>query len=83
MRILAVNLKGPFLCARAVLPHMIERKAGRIVAISSIHLLQIFLNAHQYSDTTLMWYTIIHLTFVVSAVMLASRSRVRRTVPLR
>ena len=44
--------------------------ASSIVAISSIHLLQIFLNANQYSDTKLMWYTIIHLAFVVSAVML-------------
>ncbi len=44
--------------------------ASSIVAISSIHLLQIFLNANQYSDNKLMWYTIIHLAFVVSAVML-------------
>ncbi|WP_083347314.1 TIGR00645 family protein [Rhizobium sp. LCM 4573] len=44
--------------------------ASSIVAISSIHLLQIFLNANQYSDAKLMWYTIIHLAFVVSAVML-------------
>lgn len=44
--------------------------ASSIVAISSIHLLQIFLNANQYTDSKLMWYTIIHLAFVVSAVML-------------
>ncbi|MEB2843871.1 TIGR00645 family protein [Rhizobiales bacterium RZME27] len=44
--------------------------ASSIVAISSIHLLQIFLNAAQYTDAKLMWYTIIHLAFVVSAVML-------------
>ncbi|MCZ7466566.1 MULTISPECIES: TIGR00645 family protein [Rhizobium/Agrobacterium group] len=44
--------------------------ASSIVAISSIHLLQIFLNANQYSDSKLMWFTIIHLAFVVSAVML-------------
>lgn len=44
--------------------------ASSIVAISSIHLLQIFLNASQYSDSKLMWFTIIHLAFVVSAVML-------------
>jgi len=44
--------------------------ASSIVAISSIHLLQIFLNADQYSDAKLMWYTIIHLAFVISAVML-------------
>lgn len=44
--------------------------ASSIVAISSIHLLQIFLNANQYDNTKLMWYTLIHLAFVVSAVML-------------
>src|ERR1700754_2531779 len=35
--------------------------AATIVAISSIHLLQIFLNVNTYSDTQLMWYTCIHL----------------------
>ncbi|MGG4774162.1 TIGR00645 family protein [Alcaligenaceae bacterium 429] len=44
--------------------------ASSIVAISSIHLLQIFLNANKYENDKLMWYTIIHLAFVVSAVML-------------
>ena len=34
-RVMAVNVRGPFLCTRAVLPHMIERKAGSIVTISS------------------------------------------------
>ncbi len=31
-----VNLNGPFLCAHAVLPHMIERKTGKIINISTI-----------------------------------------------
>lgn len=44
--------------------------ASSIVAISSIHLLQVFLNANQYDSTRLLWFTIIHLTFVISAVML-------------
>lgn len=44
--------------------------ASSIVAISSIHLLQIFLNANQYENGKLMWYMLIHLAFVVSAVML-------------
>jgi uncharacterized protein (TIGR00645 family) len=50
--------------------------ASSIVAISSIHLLQIFLNAHQYTDGKLMWYTIIHLAFVVSALMLGLLERI-------
>ena len=45
--------------------------ASTIVAISSIHLLQVFLNAQMYTDSQLMWLTFIHLTFVVSALLLA------------
>ena len=45
--------------------------ASTIVAISSIHLLQVFLNVQQYTDGQLMWLTLIHLTFVISALLLA------------
>ncbi|GAA4117692.1 TIGR00645 family protein [Aminobacter aganoensis] len=45
--------------------------ASTIVAISSIHLLQVFLNNQQYTSDQLMWLTIIHLTFVLSALLLA------------
>jgi len=44
--------------------------ASSIVAISSIHLLQVFLNANQYTDGKIMWLTLMHIAFVVSAVML-------------
>lgn len=44
--------------------------ASSIVAISSIHLLQVFLNVYHYEDSKLLWLTVIHLAFVVSAVML-------------
>jgi uncharacterized protein (TIGR00645 family) len=50
--------------------------ASTIVAISSIHLLQIFLNTERYSGENLMWYTIIHLAFVVSALFLAYIDRI-------
>ena len=45
--------------------------ATAIIGISSIHLLKTFINAESMSDSTLMWQTIIHLAFVVSAVAIA------------
>jgi uncharacterized protein (TIGR00645 family) len=45
--------------------------AMAIVGISSIHLLQTFINASNISSETMLWQTIIHLTFVASAVSLA------------
>ncbi len=50
--------------------------ASSIVAISSIHLLQVFLNANQYSDTKIAMYMLLHLTFVVSALLLAFVDRI-------
>lgn len=35
-QVMNVNLRGPFLCCRAVVPHMRERNYGRIVNIASI-----------------------------------------------
>jgi len=35
-KIIGVNLKGTFLCAQAVVPHMIQKKGGRIINISSV-----------------------------------------------
>ncbi len=45
--------------------------ATSIVAISSIHLLQGFMNVDQVSNDKLMWLVIIHITFVVSALLMA------------
>lgn len=50
--------------------------ASTIVAISSIHLLQIFLNIASYTDNQVMWLTIMHMAFVVSALFLAYIDRV-------
>lgn len=44
-----------------------NKVAASIVAISSIHLLRIFMDARNVDDSKLMWYVIIHLTFVLSA----------------
>ena len=50
--------------------------ASTIVAISSIHLLQIFLNIASYTDNQVMWLTIMHMAFVLSALFLAYIDRV-------
>lgn len=50
--------------------------ASSIVAISSIHLLRAFMDAPKIESTTLMWYVIIHLTFVLSAVMMGVLDRI-------
>ena len=44
-----------------------SKVAASIVAISSIHLLKIFMNAKNIENDKLMWYVLIHLTFVISA----------------
>ncbi|QMU62226.1 MAG: TIGR00645 family protein [Gammaproteobacteria bacterium] len=50
--------------------------AASIVAISSIHLLRIFMEAQTIDNTKLAWYTIIHMAFVVSALLLAVLDKV-------
>jgi uncharacterized protein (TIGR00645 family) len=52
--------------------------ASSIVAISSIHLLRAFMETPMLAQkgNTLMWYVIIHLTFVVSAVMMGLLDRI-------
>jgi 3-oxoacyl-[acyl-carrier protein] reductase len=35
-RVLAINLKGAFLCSQAVIPHMVTQGWGRIVSMSSV-----------------------------------------------
>lgn len=44
--------------------------ASSIVAISSIHLLQVFLNIGQYTTIQLIMFTVIHMAFVLSALLL-------------
>ena len=48
-----------------------QKVAASIVAISSIHLLKAFMNAQSIENDKLMWYVLIHLTFVVSAIGMA------------
>ena len=48
-----------------------QKVAASIVAISSIHLLRVFLNTDQIDNEKLQWYVIIHITFVLSAIGMA------------
>lgn len=41
--------------------------AASIVAISSIHLLKVFMNVANTDETHIYWYTVLHITFVASA----------------
>ena len=64
-----------------------QKVAASIVAISSIHLLQQFMNISTKSaevetalhQTQLMWYVIIHLTFVLSALGMAWVDKINRS----
>jgi uncharacterized protein (TIGR00645 family) len=49
--------------------------ATAIIGISSIHLLKTFINAGNYEVKVLMWQTIIHITFLVSALAIAYADR--------
>lgn len=48
-----------------------QKVAASIVAISSIHLLKAFMNVQHISNDKLVWYVVIHLTFVLSALGMA------------
>ena len=46
-----------------------QKVAASIVAISSIHLLKVFMNVEKIADNDkIMWYVIIHMVFVLSAI---------------
>ncbi|CAN7452509.1 MULTISPECIES: TIGR00645 family protein [unclassified Acidovorax] len=49
--------------------------ATAIIGISSIHLLKTFINAANYDIKVLMWQTIIHVVFLLSALAIALTDR--------
>jgi NAD(P)-dependent dehydrogenase (short-subunit alcohol dehydrogenase family) len=59
-RVSAVNIKGPFLCAKAVFPQMKEQKSGKIINISS---------------STVFWGTPLFLHYVASKAALIGMTR--------
>ena len=50
--------------------------ATALIGISSIHLLKSFIGVHSLTDKELLWQVVIHLTFVLSAFMLAWTDRI-------
>jgi NAD(P)-dependent dehydrogenase (short-subunit alcohol dehydrogenase family) len=47
-RVMAVNVRGPFECTKAVAPKMIERKSGKVVNIASGTVFKGFVNMMHY-----------------------------------
>jgi len=54
--------------------------ATAIIGISSIHLLKTFINAANYTETVMMWQTLIHVTFLLSALSIAYTDRLLNSV---
>jgi uncharacterized protein (TIGR00645 family) len=50
--------------------------ATAIIGISSIHLLKTFINAAAYDEKTLLWQTLIHIAFLLSAMAIAAVDRI-------
>ena len=50
--------------------------ATAIIGISSIHLLKTFINAANYEEKVLLWQTLIHVAFLLSALAIAWTDRV-------
>lgn len=44
-----------------------NKVSASIVAISSIHLLKVFMNTENIADEKIKWYLLLHVTFVLSA----------------
>lgn len=51
-----------------------------IISISSIHLLQTFINAAKLDEKTMMWQLLIHLGFLVSAMAMAYTDKILHSV---
>lgn len=53
-----------------------------IISISSIHLLQTFINAANLDEKTMQWQVIIHVTFLISAVAMAYTDKISHSSTL-
>ena len=54
--------------------------ATAIIGISSIHLLKTFINAGNYEEKVLLWQTVIHFVFLLSALAIALADRIMHPV---
>ncbi len=52
-----------------------------IIGISSIHLLKSFISAASMKPEVLMWQTVIHVTFLLSAVAIAYTDKLLNSSP--
>jgi uncharacterized protein (TIGR00645 family) len=55
-----------------------NKVAASIVAISSIHLLKIFMNTENIDNDKIQWYLLIHITFVLSAFAMGYLDKITR-----
>ncbi len=55
--------------------------ASSIVAISSIHLLKVFMNVQNTANDKIQWYVLIHLTLVISALLMSVMDKINRHTP--
>lgn len=56
-----------------------NKVASSIVAISSVHLLRIFMEANKIEDNKILWSVIIHLAFVMSAFGMAYTDKMSKS----
>jgi len=57
--------------------------ATALIGISSIHLLKTFIEAERMESSVMMWQVIIHLAFVLSALLLAYIDRLTSIAPVK
>jgi uncharacterized protein (TIGR00645 family) len=56
--------------------------ATAIIGISSIHLLKTFIDAKNLDQQTLLWQTVIHMSFIASAIGIAYIDKLMHHAPM-
>lgn len=51
-----------------------------LIGISSVHLLKSFIDVTHISDREMMWQVVVHLTFLISALLMAYTSKVTQNI---